>query len=48
MNELMTDSASMLVKSSGEVSTLNYASEISPEGYKFIDKFAVEVENEDK
>lgn len=39
MNELMNESAGMLVESSGEVSTRKYASEISPEGYKFIKKF---------
>ena len=36
MNELMTKYASTLAKSSGEVSTIKYASEISPKGYKFI------------
>lgn len=36
MNELMTKYTSMLVKSSGDVSTIKYESEISPKGYKFI------------
>lgn len=39
MNKLMNESAGILVESSGEVSTRKYASEISPEGYKFIKKF---------